>query len=196
MDVFDREPMQLNLRKCVLALGIIALMGCQDHAQKEASTPNGTLPNSDEALVRLYQRDGIGIALRVPGTLVYHAGAPIPLHITLEDIAANVRIADSPCLKLTLNMQDQATGVVTASTLKLPRCLSTADNEVYTAILKRGELKRFDVLSSDAFDFTVKPGRYLISVGWSSYEAGNYSIFTRRQYNAVLSNTIPITVLP
>ena len=171
-------------------------MGCRDHAQKEASTPNATIPDSDEDLVRLHQKDGIGIALRIPGTLVYHSGEPIPLHIALEDMAANVRIADSPCLKLNLNMQDQATGVVTASTLKLPRCVSTADNEVYTAILKRGELKRFQVLSSDAFDFTIKPGQYLVSVGWSSYEAGNYSAFTRRQYNAVLSNTIPITVLP
>jgi hypothetical protein len=147
-------------------------------------------------LVRLHQKDGIGIALRIPGARIYHLGEPIPIHIALEDIAANVRIADSPCLKLNLNMEDQATGVVTASTLKLPRCASTADNEVYTAILKRGELKRFQVLSSDAFDFKVKPGRYLISVGWSSYEAGNYNVFTRKQYNAVLSNVIPITVLP
>ena len=188
--------MQLNLRKCVLALGVIALMGCRDHAEKEASTPNATMPDSDEDLVRLHQKDGIGIALRIPGTLVYHSGEPIPLHIALEDIAANVRIADSPCLKLNLNMQDQATDVVTASTLKLPRCVSTADNEVYTAILKRGELKRFQVLSSDAFDFTIKPRNYLVSVGWSTYEAGNYSAFTRRQYNAVLSNVVPITVRP
>ena len=71
-----------------------------------------------------------------------------------------------------------------------------ADSEVYTATLKRGELERFEVSSSDAFDFTLRPGTYLISVGWSSYEAGNYSLFTRKQYNSMLSNPVRITVLP
>ena len=120
-------------------------MGCRDHAQKEAITPNITLPNSDEASVRLHQKNGVGNALRISGPFVYHFGEPIPIRIALKDIATNVRIAESPCLKLNLNVEDRTTGVVTASTLKLARCVSTADNEVYAAFVKRGELKRFEI---------------------------------------------------
>ena len=171
-------------------------MGCRDHARKETMTPNVRLPDSDEVLIRLHQKDGVGIAVRVPESHLYRFGQPIPLHIALEDIGAKVPIADSPCLRLNLNLQDTATGILTVSTLKLPRCASATDSEVYTPALKRGELKRFEVSSSDAFDLTIKPGTYLISVGWSSYEAGDYNLFTRKQYSATFSNSIPITVLP
>ena len=149
----------------------------------------------DEQLVRANQTDGLGLGLKVLGLSGnrFPVGAPLPIHIVMEDLGAREPIASGMCSGISitatdLNTQDSQTNDITTS-----HCFAAVpypDEIPFT----KGKLKAMDVTQHNASNMSLAPGTYSLVVTWRAIAAGKATISLKEAYATLKSNPVQITV--
>lgn len=161
------------------------------------ATPTRFDGMTDEQLVHANQTDGLGLGLKIPGLdgNRFPAGAPVPLHIVMEDLGARAAIASGMCsgfsvVATDMNTQDSQTNELTPT-----NCIATIPypDEIP---FEKGKLKAVDLSQRSASNMTLAPGTYLMSVTWRAVPAGKATMPSPPAYTSVNSNAVQITVTP
>ncbi len=151
----------------------------------------------DEQLVHANQTDGLGLGLKVPGldSNRFPAGAPIPLHLAMEDIAARQPIASGMCEGFSVTAVDVNTQDSQTNEFTNPRCFATVPypDEIP---FEKGKLKTADLTQRNASNMTLAPGTYSLTVTWKARPAGKATLQERPAYSVVKSNAVQVTVTP
>lgn len=190
-----------SLSHCLAFLSaapLIALSGCKSAPPPPPAAPvvkASPFANlSDEALVHANQKDGVGLGLRIPGG-PFHAAAPIPFHILLEDVDAHTSIASGLCTGLSLSYEETTTHDSSTGDFTNPRCFDTLPNPDEVP-LGKGQLKTVEATQRNFSRLNIPPGTYQVKATWHAFPAGRGTIIERPPYTTLDSNPVQITVLP
>ena len=149
---------------------------------------------SDQSLVHANQRDGVGLGLRVDGTS-FKAGAPIPLHIVIEDIGAGQSIASGLCSGASLEYAAVDGRGGSRREFTDSKCIEQVPNPDETPLTK-GKLTVFSRTQEDAAHMTIPPGTYDLTIDWKALPVGGRAIVAPTPYTTLTSNPVRITVTP
>ncbi len=190
-----------------VAIAAASLAGCKSAPPPPAPAapaPVATTPRptqfdgmTDEQLVHASQADGLGLGLKIAGldSNRFPLGAPLPLHIVMEDMGARQPIASGMCsgfsvVAVDLNTQDSQTNEITT-----PHCFATVPYPDEIPFVK-GKLKAVDLTQRNASNMSLAPGTYSLTVVWKALPAGKATILNRPVYTTVRSNPVQVTVMP
>ncbi len=152
---------------------------------------------TDEQLVQANQADGLGLGLKVPGLdgNRFPSGAPVPLHLVMEDLAAREPIASGMCSGLSLTALDMNTQDSQTNEFANSHCFATVPypDEIPFA---KGKLKTVELSQRNASNMSLAPGTYLLTVTWHALPAGKGTILDRPAYATLKSNAVQVTVTP
>lgn len=192
----------LTSRVTLFCCAALFVAGCKSAPPPPTPAPASTTPKptrfdgmTDEQLVHANQTDGLGLGLKVPGIdgNRFPAGAPIPLHLVLEDLAAREPVAGGLCggfslVALDLNTQDSQT-----NELATPHCFAAVPypDEIP---LEKGKLKVADLTAENFGHMALKPGTYQLTLTWHALPAGKQTFPERPAYTTVLANPVQVTV--
>lgn len=198
----------LALAGTLLLCGVAG--GCRRSPQTSPSHPPGQTSTAqsklaaytDEALVHLNSKDGIGAALRVPNAVV-RAGQTIPIHFALEDFGALKPLNATVCDGLFVSMRERGTERVVVANPQLPQCAEADFADPAPAPLPVGKLFVFDTDLATAIREPIVPGIYQVSVSWgprlnrhTSPDESNEAKLFPAPYTAVMSNVVDLVVTP
>jgi hypothetical protein len=194
----------MYVKQSLILAGLLAfpLTACK-HTPAPAAVPNrssatepaepDTSHVTDEQLVQSNQRDGLGLALRIPAA-TYKQGQPISLRVLIEDFDATTPIASGLCGGFSLSYEDTAThesggGDISSN----PRCF---DGDPYpdSIPLEKHKLKVLDLDLQSTTHLTIPPGHYLVSITWKPYPVGPPTITEPEAYATLHSNAVPLTI--
>lgn len=195
-----------RLSVAILLLSAAAVPGCRrkpapiaevpqpDPQIAAAHSPDYYNKIPDDTLARGQQSAGLALGLKIPDA-TYPAGAPIPFHLLLEDIAATEPIASGLCTGVLLNYTNLTDPTTQSVKIDNRRCFDTIPNPDETP-LEKGKLKQVDITQRDASYVNLEPGTYLFSVTWNPYAAGRGTIAGRETYATLQSNIVKVTITP
>jgi hypothetical protein len=183
-------------------MAAFALAGCKSMPPPPARVTVVTSPKAtkfdsmtDEQLVHANQTDGLGLGLKIAGLddNKFPSGAPLPLHLVMEDLGARQPIASGMCSGFQLTATDVNTQDSQTNDITNPHCFGTVPypDEVPFA---KGKLKAVDLSQRNASNMTLAPGTYSLVVTWHALAAGKGTILDRPAYTTVISNAVQVTV--
>ncbi len=149
--------MRPTLTRPLLALATLCFAGC---TRRPPVSPAATL--TDELGVKLHSTAGVGVALRLDGT-VFHVGQPVPVHIALQNFAATTPLQGTPCNGLTLSFTHIDIGRSVVGQPRIPTC---APQTLDPPPLPRGKLFTIDTDLSTALQESLPAGTYQVMAAW------------------------------
>jgi hypothetical protein len=146
---------------------------------------------SDAVLVRMHQKDGLGLAIR-PEKTELRVGEPLKLRVAYENLSAKGPIAATTCQGFNMSDTDEA-GSVTLEGMNFGCSLKDVEHdnqlELAQGVLKTGEVSTAEMRMR--FDH---PGRYVVTASWQSFRPQDEVILRGEGYSVVASNALLITV--
>jgi hypothetical protein len=147
---------------------------------------------SDNNLVRMHQKDGLGLAIR-PEKTELRVGEPLKLHVAYENLSAKGPIAATTCQGFEMSDTDEATGAVTIEGMNFDCSLKDVEHDNQME-LPQGVLKTGEVTTADMRLRFDHPGRHIVMASWQSFRPQDEVILRGEGYSLVGSNQLLIIV--